>query len=201
MNRFEISGKSPSPNFIGGWIIEPLSICDDMVNFFEARPEAHKAGVTAKGLNPDVKKCVDMYIEPNDLKGDDHEVFNRYLKELFSCYKDYLDQWPFLASNMPNVEIGSVNLQRYLPGDHFQKVHCERAALKNLHRLFAWMTYLNDVEDCGTTSFPHYDVEVKPQKGKTLIWPAEWTHAHSGNLVTKGAKYIITGWMHFPESY
>jgi hypothetical protein len=63
------------------------------------------------------------------------------------------------------------------------------------------MTYLNDVEDCGTTSFTHYDIEVKPQKGKTLIWPAEWTHAHSGNLVTKGVKYIITGWMHFPESY
>jgi prolyl 4-hydroxylase len=201
MNRFEISGKSTSPHFIGGWMMEPSDICDDLVRFFEAHPEAQKTGQTAKGLNVDAKKTVDMVIFPNDLKRNDYDVFNIYIKELFACYKDYVEQWPFLGRNMPNVEIGAFNLQRYLPGDHFQQVHSERTNLNNLHRLFAWMTYLNDVEDCGTTSFAHYDIEVKPQKGKTLIWPAEWTHAHAGNLVTKGVKYIITGWIHFPESH
>ena len=34
--------------------------------------------------------------------------------------------------------------------------------------------------------------------GKTLIWPAEWTHAHMGDVLKSGTKYIITGWMHFP---
>ena len=33
---------------------------------------------------------------------------------------------------------------------------------------------------------------------KTLIWPAEWTHAHSGEILKFGKKYIITGWMCFP---
>ena len=44
------------------------------------------------------------------------------------------------------------------------------------------MTYLNDVadEDGGSTVFTHYGLEVQPQKGHTLIWPAEWTHAHKG---------------------
>ena len=60
------------------------------------------------------------------------------------------------------------------------------------------MTYLNDVEDGGATHFLHYDLTVQPEAGKTLIWPAEWTHAHAGQVLNSGVKYIITGWMHFP---
>ena len=59
------------------------------------------------------------------------------------------------------------------------------------------MTYLNDVDDGGTTDFHYYDIKIKPEKGKTLIWPSEWTHAHSGSVLKSGEKYIITGWIHF----
>ena len=97
-----------------------------------------------------------------------------------------------------NLEIGSFNLGRYVPGQHFQAMHTERSGLSTLHRLFAFMTYLNDVEEGGSTYFNHYDLNVRPKKGTTLIWPAEWTHAHKGNPITKGCKYIITGWLTFP---
>lgn len=60
------------------------------------------------------------------------------------------------------------------------------------------MTYLNDVENGGDTFFNHFNVKIQPRQGKTLIWPAEWTHAHSGQIVNSGKKYIITGHMHFP---
>ena len=71
--------------------------------------------------------------------------------------------------------------------------------MNTLHRVLAWMTYLNDVEDGGSTSFHHYDLDVKPEKGKTLIWPADWTHADSGKVLNSGTKYIITGWMHITD--
>ena len=58
----------------------------------------------------------------------------------------------------------------------------------------------NDVEDGGETNFSHYGVRIKQEIGKTLIWPAEWTHAHTGKVLNSGVKYIITGWMHFPRS-
>ena len=38
---------------------------------------------------------------------------------------------------------------------------------------------------------------IKPEKGRTLIWPAEWTHAHCGEIVESNKKYIITGWFEF----
>ena len=89
---------------------------------------------------------------------------------------------------------------KYLPGDHFSHMHTERCDLSTIHRVFAWMTYLNDVEDGGETNFSHYGIRIKPEIGKTLIWPAEWTHAHAGEVLNSGVKYIITGWMHFPRS-
>jgi len=51
----------------------------------------------------------------------------------------------------------------------------------------------------GETYFSHYDINVKPKKGLTIIWPAEWTHAHRGNILLGESKYMLTGWMSFPE--
>ena len=73
--------------------------------------------------------------------------------------------------------------------------------MMTLHSVFAFMTYLNDVEieNGGSTYFSHYDLHIQPTKGTTLIWPAEWTHAHKGSILRSGIKYIITGWMNFAQ--
>ena len=63
---------------------------------------------------------------------------------------------------------------------------------------FETFNQLNDVEEGGETLFNHFNIKIKPKRGKTLIWPAEWTHAHSGKIVKSGKKYIITGQMHYP---
>ena len=49
----------------------------------------------------------------------------------------------------------------------------------------------------GTTDFDSYRIKVKPEQGKTLIWPAEWPHAHYGSILKSGEKFIITGWIDF----
>ena len=107
-----------------------------------------------------------------------------------------------MATFAENLQVSSFNLQRYQSGQHFQNLHTERSTLATLHRVFAWMTYLNDVdkEDGGSTLFSHYDLAIQPRKGLTLIWPAEWTHAHKGNVLRANSKYIITGWMTFPHN-
>lgn len=195
MKRTDIN--SSSPHFIGSWLIEPSSICDELIDFFEAHPENQAQGKTAGGLNLEAKNSLDLTIRPRELEQDDHRPVREYLDTLFECYKDYLEQWPFLQSFMPRIELGSFNIQRYKPGGHFLKVHSERTTLASSHRVLAWMTYLNDVEDGGSTEFVHQELAIQPQKGRTLIWPAEWTHAHKAHVLNSGTKYIITGWMHF----
>jgi prolyl 4-hydroxylase len=197
LKRLEIKSEK-APNFIGCWQIENSEICDDVIRFFENNQQLQAPGATAGGVKPEQKKSTDIAINPNDLSDSKYQAFANYFLILQSFFLDYKEQWPFLNKFLDTVHIGSFNVQRYLPGEHFSNLHSERTSISKLHRIFAFMTYLNDVEEGGTTDFHYYDLKIKPEQGKTLIWPAEWTHAHTGSILEGGKKYIITGWMNFP---
>ena len=196
IQRIEIVNTSNTPNFIGSWMLKDTDMCDDLVSFFEANPIEQSVGAIGGGVDESQKKTTDISIKPNLLKEEKYGVFNTYINNLVICFNDYKEQWPFL-NTIKGMEIGTFNLQKYSPGGHFSAVHTERGSAANMHRVLAFMTYLNDVEEGGETAFHHYGINVKPKKGKTIIWPAEWTHAHSGGVVKQGCKYIVTGWIQF----
>ena len=190
--------SNKSPNFIGSWNIENDKLCNEIIKFFEENKSMQRVGITTTGYDPKLKKTTDMVIQPSDLKNKKYSLFNSYFNLLKDCFLDYRNQYPFLNHKFFNrTHIGNFNVQKYNSGDHFSQLHSERVSIDSLHRLFAWMTYLNNVDDGGTTNFEYYDIKVKPEIGKTLIWPAEWTHAHTGSILKSGTKYIITGWIQF----
>ena len=196
MKKIDITNNK-NPNFIGAYNIENDSLCEKIVSFFEENKDLQSQGAVGDGVDEKIKKSTDITVYPNNLKEEKFFLFKDYLNSLNQCYQDYRETYPFLKKFIKKVDLGYFNIQKYLPGGHFAELHSERTSLQNLHRLFAWMTYLNDVDDGGTTDFDYFDIKVKPEKGKTLIWPAEWTHAHTGSILKSGKKYIITGWMHF----
>ena len=190
--------SNKSPNFIGSWNIENDKLCNEIIKFFEENKSMQRIGITTTGYDPKLKKTTDMVIQPSDLKNKKYSLFNSYFNLLKDCFLDYRNQYPFLKHKFfSKTHIGNFNVQKYNSGDHFSQLHSERVSLDSLHRLFAWMTYLNNVDASGTTNFEYYDIKVKPEIGKTLIWPAEWTHAHTGSILKSGTKYIITGWIQF----
>ena len=199
MQSLDLPKQNECPNFIGSWAIEPQSVCDELIAYFELNKSRQKQGSTSEGEDLETKNAIDLTISPKELLLPENKCFQTYFTALFECHADYTMQWPFLKELAKELDIGRFNIQRYQRNQHFQKVHTERSGIGNLHRLFAWMTYLNDVaaEDGGSTIFTHYGLKFQPQKGQTLIWPAEWTHAHKGSMLTDKSKYIITGWMHF----
>ncbi len=198
MKRADLDKANLTPNFIGSWIIEP-TLCEEVIAYFEGNKHQQFQGTTAGGLNLETKNRQDITLSPKELNLPENKIYLKYFQSLFECYKDYNLQWPFLAEIVNHLDIGNFNIGKYEAGQHFQKIHCERSGLSTLHRLFAFMTYLNDVEEGGSTYFNHYDLEIKPKKGLTLIWPSEWTHSHKGNILKSGLKYIITGWLTFPK--
>ena len=199
MKRSDLGESKLTPNFIGSWVME-TSICDQIIAYYEKNKEKEVQGSTGHGnINLETKNRRDISITPKELNLKGNEIFNKYFEILFEFHQDYNKQWPFLASIASKLEIGRFNIGKYIKGQHFQKIHTERSGLGSLHRLLAFMTYLNDVEDGGSTYFSHYNLDIKPKKGLTIIWPAEWTHAHKGNKIYSGSKYIITGWLTFPE--
>ncbi|NKC12075.1 MAG: 2OG-Fe(II) oxygenase [Gammaproteobacteria bacterium] len=197
--------QAVAPHFVGCWQLANPVLCERLIAFFEARENQHKVGTIGDGrVDETIKRSTDLTISPRALELRSHAPFKTYMDALLECFKDYTKQWPFLGEFLDRVHIGPFNIQRYEEGGHFSSVHSERTSLGHLHRVLAWMTYLNDVplNDVpanGETEFVHFGLKVRPEAGKTLIWPAEWTHAHRGLPVTGGRKYIITGWMHFPD--
>ena len=175
-------------------------LCHGLIDFFESHSELQKPGTLSGGkVDTNVKKSTDIRIQPADLPKPGYEIFNEYFDELHKCYQDYCTQWNFLNTFISKIHIGPFNLQKYSPGGHFSTVHSERTSLTKLHRILVWMTYLNDIRDLGETEFPHFNLKVAPRTGTTLIWPAEWTHAHRGNPTRMETKFIITGWFHLSE--
>jgi hypothetical protein len=65
-----------------------------------------------------------------------------------------------------------------------------------LNKKISKFAFLNDVTDQGETEFFHQKIKIKPQKGLTVIWPADWTYTHRGIASPTQDKYIITGWFY-----
>ena len=168
MKRININ--SQQTHFIGCWNLKNNKLCNEITQLFENNKNLQKQGITGKGKNLNLKKTIDITVRPNDLKKPKFEILKQYINELHKCFLDYRNQWSFLQSMLKTVYVPSFNIQKYSRGDHFASLHSERTSLDTLHRLFAWMTYLEDVNDGGQTSFSHYGIKMKPEIGKTIIF-------------------------------
>ena len=62
-----------------------------------------------------------------------------------------------------------MHIQKYLKGGHFNSMHSERMGIESSSRLFAWMTYLNDVNHGGETEFLYYNEKIKPIPWANLL--------------------------------
>jgi prolyl 4-hydroxylase len=70
-------------------------------------------------------------------------------------------------------------------------------------REYTLLIYLNDVEEGGETVFPILNLEIKPKKGKGILFRTLDENdkiipesLHGGNPVIKGEKWICNNWIH-----
>jgi len=73
--------------------------------------------------------------------------------------------------------------------------HYERSDCSTLDRFMVYMTYLEAPKEGGETEFLHQSLRIKPVVGRTLIWPAGYTHMHRGSPPLDGEKMYIDGWI------
>ena len=109
--------------------------------------------------------------------------------------KQYQDMFTPLKAIKVRVS-NMFNIQKYPKGGAYFAWHSERQkdSGKTNSRVLAFMTYLNTIEEGGQTEFAMQQTAFKPIKGRTLIWPSEWSHLHRGVPAPNEEKYIATGW-------
>ena len=184
-------------NFIHQEFIPTISLCDELIAFYNANPKYWIEGTTGDTVNRDRKKSTDLILPVSAYY--ESELFKRYLTELGTISKNYIDKFNFCNDGSSWGLAENFNIQYYKPGEAFFAWHCERITSKipYSNRHLVWMTYLNDVTDEGETEFYYQELKIKPEKGKTVIFPADWTHTHRGIASKTQDKYIITGWYNF----
>ena len=116
-----------------------------------------------------------------------------YLEQLNSMISDYLTDW---SPDEQHLIMDEFNIQSYAPGEGFTNWHHERGTTEGIigERSLVFMTYLNSVPD-GPTHFKHQQLKVEAETGKTIIWPADFTHTHCGEVSDTDQKHIVTGWI------
>jgi len=185
-------------SFIGAWFISDLKLCDDMIEYFKNAPNKQPGyvytGSEAEVLN-DIKESEEIGFSPNCTD----DVFVRYILNLQDIVDEYKKKYIYCDEQVAWSILEQTNVQYYKPGGGYKAWHTERnrAQYPGGSRHLVFMTYLNDVTDEGETEFFYQKLKVKPVKGLTLIWPADWTHTHRGIPSPTEEKYIITGWFNF----
>jgi len=188
--------------FVGDFTIDP-AVCDRLVDLhrvcdrtgFVKRGSMGKAGAVVVDVAKKDSYDVAVSAVPEALQ--DEYGMPAYFSELKRCVDLYMTQHPILQSIGLYGLTESPAIQHYRPGGGFKMPHFERSALANSTRMLVWMTYLNDVTDGGGTHFTYQDHTFESRKGRTLIWPPDFTHTHAGVVSPTQHKYIITGWLNF----
>jgi hypothetical protein len=66
-------------------------------------------------------------------------------------------------------------------------------------RTVALIFYLNDVDEGGVLHLPSKEnyIKVKPQKGKLVFTPTDWTHYHFVDAPISHDRYSVITFIHF----
>ena len=196
MKKFEGIDRD---KFIGGWYM-PHDICDKLIEWYHDNKQYQTKGVVYNknfeggfATDSSYKESTEIGISHQNKEDTikQYRVLQQKVLEL------YLKEYPDCNTMLDPFNINEpFNLQHYAPNQGFKQLHAERTGRQMSKRILVFMTYLNDVPD-GGTKFPSQSFIAPAEKGLTLIWPAEWTHAHVGQISPTNEKYIITGWYSF----
>jgi prolyl 4-hydroxylase len=157
-------------------------VCSDLINIFE---------------NSDKKESIDNdYTKMNQIVIDLYDpILEPYIKCLTKVKNKYIKKYIHVdKGQMPWNLFPYIKIQKYKPKECYSGWHAEAEGLEgNEKKILVFTTYLNTINKGGETEFLYQKQKIKPAEGKTIIFPAYWTHTHRGNI-TNETKYIITGW-------
>jgi len=111
------------------------------------------------------------------------------------------------VTGIPQGNYESFQILKYEIGEFYKRHHDSSGKNTNIsgHRILTVFLYLNDVEEGGETAFTELGIEVKPKKGRALIWPSVLNDDpdssdprtyHEARAVIKGTKWAANHWIH-----
>ena len=123
---------------------------------------------------------------------------DQYWKCVEQCVGEYLAKYKIQFAGNLHSWLFKVHKVKEKQGFHIW--HCENGDYDHRDRFLVYQTYLQAPSEGGETEFLLQSKRIDPVVGRTLIWPAGFTHKHRGNPPLKGEKLYITGWFNMSPS-
>lgn len=177
--------------------IEP-ELCDEIIRIFEENPERQLDGMIGgeKGGHVDTKKqmCKDVILNP--------EIYRTTLEKLQATLKKYYTEYVETTSYLHNFNLTDEpwHIKKYNKREGFFNWHADQTPYAK-ERLLSIILYLNDVSEGGQTLFDldQKIKDVKPVKGRLLIFPSVFCYKHKGSIPFSHDKYVIVSWLNITD--
>ena len=187
-------------------------LCSEIIRKFDI-DERSVDGYTLDSPISSVKQSKDLKLSNyEDWMDIDTKLFN-----LLSPKVSELNEFVFFGEGCNCSDTG-YQIQKTIPGGGYDWHHDFLVDIKKdslyekndvefmsgKQRYYTYIIYLNDNFSGGTTDFQFPaggKMSIKPETGKLLFFPASPFYCHRGDKVTKGEKYIITGWLEYNMIY
>ena len=171
--------------------------CNKIIEYFDGSPKKSFA-LTVDGIVKKDKNGMDIGVYFSHCEETMYHLILEYIKPaLDQGLERYKKKYPFIDRGIAKwiLEDG-FNIQKFDGKEEgYFATHCEAGGPSLSRRVLVWMIYLNNA-NCGTR-FYYPTRDVKAKAGRLVLWPAGWTHPHSGITPNKGEKYLMTGWYSF----
>jgi len=112
------------------------------------------------------------------------------------------------VTGVPRKNYESYQILQYQK-DQFYRMHHDSSSGKDDtpsgHRILTFFLYLSDVEEGGATRFSRLGLDIRPKKGRALVWPSVldenpemWDRRmyHEARDVIRGEKRAANHWIH-----
>ena len=216
---------SEVPQFIHSQFVEDVTLADRIIEFYHKYPFLHckgsvhlpegnyglsdedseikyvadgHGGVTELPVSTKKKKSTEISISHQLLSFPEFQELNGQIQIILDEYIRIHPQCGTLA----RFALHSYNIQYYGKelDEGYLLWHSDKSDGTEpfVSRVLVFIFYCYDIENGGGTEFLHQDYLSKSEKGKMIIFPADWEFTHRG-VPTNQEKMIVTGWWNFEE--
>lgn len=175
-----------------------LDFCESVIEKYEL--ESFKSIATTVGGYSNVLQATEVNITNLDSwKEEDDHLFHKLNKAL-DKYRQHLKDNLMIDFTADMLIDSGYKIKRYSgdEGDHFdwhQDYCTDDNYGRGASRYLSYIWYLNSV-DGGETEFIN-GLQIQPEVGKLIIFPATWTYIHRGKTPPPNTtKYICSGFLY-----
>jgi len=170
--------------------LEP-DICDYLINVFDPLID-YQERIDNDGVPNFTQINLTKLSKESEELNNVHDYIVKKTLEYKKAYYKYIDKRCFPEKNA----FEQFRIKRYLNDDNdFFDTHVDVTDHESSRRFLSFFWYLNDVDEGGKTVFK--DLEIKPEKGKLVIFPPVWLFPHRGEKPISGPKYLLSTYLHY----